>query len=281
MKPTFVAALCAVLCTGPGAALAQGEDDWEFQEDTARGIAVAAVRYDAGSAIIVQCREGALTAVMAGLPASAVGLNLQATRPDGRSDLQTWSPAGAAGAYRSTVPARDVRFMRGGGAFTVQTAEGETPTFRTVFDLPTQSDNLDRVLMACGWALTDDRDQLVRAGSEVTFQDPDGPSPREPRRGRGARPGRPEAPPPSATAAPVLPPAESQISCILRDLRLTDCRKDHPPTAASAEPRMARFLRALEGQRMFAPGGAVTEGRVIYPGGGGGALIVITRERLL
>ena len=276
MKPTFVAALCAIFCAGPSAAFAQDEDDWEFQEDTARRIAVAAVRYDAGSAIIVQCREGALKAVMAGLPASADGLDLQATRPDGRTDLQTWSPAGAAGAYRSTVPARDIRFVRGGGAFTVQTAEGATPTFRTVFDLPTRSANLDRVLTACGWALTDDRDQLARAGDEVRIGNTDAPPRREPPRGRRARAGRPDAPPPPP-GVPVLPPAARQISCVVRDLKLTGCRYDHPATAAEAGGA-ARLLRRLEGSQMEAPEGAVTEGRVFYPAV---QLITITREGLI
>ena len=277
MRPTLVAALCAILCAGSTAAMAQDEDDWEFQHEPSMNQMVAAVRYDAGVAIIVQCRDNALSAALVGMPAGVGGFEVQARRADGRTDTQAWAPGPQPGVFLSTVPARDIRFMRGGGLYSVRTPDGAARALRTNFDLPTQSANLDRVLTACGWGLTDDRDQLVRAGRAVSFRDPDA-RPYEPPRGRGARPGRPEAPPAPPPPPPSLPPAEGQVSCVLRDQRLTDCRKDHPPTAARAEPRIVRLLRDLEGQRMFAPDGTVTEGTVIFPGSGGGALIQVSRE---
>ncbi len=280
MRPTLLAALCAILCAGPTAVLAQDEDDWEFQHEASLNQTVAAVRYDAGVAIIVQCRDNALSAALVGMPAGVGALEVQARRADGRTDSQVWVPGPQPAVLVSTVPARDIRFMRGGGLYSVRTVEGATRALRTNFDLPTQSANLDRVLTACGWPLTDDRDQLARAGSEVTFQDSDA-SRREPRRGRGARAGVPDTPPPPPPPPPARV-AENQISCVLRDLRLTECRRDHPASAASAGPGIVRWLRELEGRRMFAPEGAVTEGKVFYPGGdGSGPLIQVTRERIL
>lgn len=282
MKPTLVAALCAILCSGPTGALAQDDDDWEFQHEPSLNQMVAAVRYDAGVAIVVQCRDHALSAALVGMPAGIGGIEVQARRADGRTDTQTWVPGPAPGILLSSVAARDIRFMRGGGTYSIRTADGAERALRTNFDLPTQSANLDRVLTDCGWALTDDRDQLARTSrAEVSFQDPHS-RPHERPRGRGARPGRPEAPQPSAPPVPVLPPAERQFSCVLHDLKLTACRYDHPATAADP-PGGNRLLHQLEGTEMFAPDGAITEGKVYYSGtgAGGGALIQVTREQLL
>ena len=281
MRLTLIAALCAFVCVGPTVAVAQDEDDWEFQHEASLNQTVAAVRYDAGVAIVVQCRDNALSAALVGMPAGVGGFEVQARRADGRTDTQTWAPGPQPGVFLSTVPARDIRFMRGGGLYSVRTPDGAPRALRTNFDLPTQSANLDRVLTACGWPLMEERDQLVRAGREVSFGDPNA-RPRERPRGRGARPGRPDAPPPPAPAPPVLPPAERQFSCVLRDLKLTGCRYDHPATAADP-PGGVRFLRQLEGTEMYAPEGAITEGKVYYSGTGGGSgpLIQVTREQLL
>jgi hypothetical protein len=127
MKPTLLAALCAMACAGPTAALAQDEDDWEFQHEASLNQTVAAVRYDAGVAIVVQCRDNALSAALVGMPAGVGGFEVQARRADGRTDTQTWAPGPQTGVFLSTVPARDIRFMRGGGLYSVRTPDGATP----------------------------------------------------------------------------------------------------------------------------------------------------------
>lgn len=262
MKTGLVAA-CGLVAAmlAPIAAHAQ-DDDWEFAEDAGRHLSVAAVRYDAGMAIIVQCRDGALTTVMTGLPVAAETLELQATRADGRRDTQTWGSGGAAGAFRSETAARDVRFLRGGGSYGLRTVAGATPTLATTFDLPTQSANLDRVLTACGWALTDDRDGLTRASRSVSLTDPEASTPR-PRRSTSrdiTGQGRPVERPVPRTPAPA--PAEQQFSCIIRDTRLADCRPDHPPPVGAE--LVQRAVALLNGRRVFAPNGAATEGEVIF-----------------
>lgn len=258
MKRTLAVTACAVLCAGQAAAFAPQDDDWEFQQDESRKLTVAAVRYDAGVAVIVQCREGALTAALVGLPVSTGPLVLEASRADGRGDSQAWTPAGAEGVYRSTVPARDVRFMRGGGAYSVHTAGGAATTFRTTFDLPAQSANLERVLAACGWAVTDERDLLARA--DVTFGEPNARPHRTSRPRPGARSARRETPPVPPVTAPL--PAEDQISCIVRDLRLTGCRPDHAPREGQD---LAAAARRMEGTEVHAvEGAAPPEGTVLY-----------------
>jgi hypothetical protein len=263
MRSLLLAALCAGLCAGPTAALAQDEDDWEFHHEASLNQTVAVVRYDAGVAIVVQCRDRALSLALIGMPAGAGGLEVQAQRADGRTDLQTWVPGPAPGILMSSVPARDIRFLRGGGLYSVRTVDGAPRTLRTNFDLPTQSANLDRVLTACGWGLTDDRDQLSRAGrAEISFRDPDAPPPRERPRGRGARAGIPEAPAPAGPPVQQLPVAELQISCVLQDLKLTGCRFDLP--AAATAPDAARTLRRMEGGQLYALEGATPDGKVVF-----------------
>lgn len=257
MKRILTAALCAVLGAGQAAATTPQDDDWEFQEDPAQNLMVAAVRYEAGAAIVVQCRAGALTAVLVGLTPAPGGLELNATRADGRQDIQAWAPAGSPGAFRSETAARDVRFMRGGGRYSLRTAEGAATRLRADFDLPTQSANLDRVLTGCGWALTDDRDLIARVGNEVSLSDPNAPpsrrrrGPSRPRAEGGSRSESPNSPP--------LPPAETLVSCIIRDQHLTECRVDHPP-APGARSRAESLL----GRRIYAADAAATEGRVMF-----------------
>lgn len=257
MKRILTAALCAVLGAGEATAAPQ-DDDWEFQEDPAHNLMVAAVRYDGGAAIIVQCRAGALTAVLVGLTPSDSELELWATRADGRNDAQVWAPAGAAGAFRSKTAGRDARFLRGGGSYSLRTPEGAATRLRADFDLPTQSANLDRVLTGCGWALSDDRDGLARVGNEVSLSDPEA---RPSRRRSG--PGRPRAQgngrSETAPSAPPPPPAETLVSCIIRDQHLTECRVDHPP-APGARSR----ANSLQGRQIYAADVAATEGRVMF-----------------
>lgn len=276
MRLTIAATLCVLMGAGQAAASGPQDDDWEFAEDQARQLTVAAARYDNGPSIIAQCREGALSLLLIGMPPGTETIELNATRAGGRADVQDWRPAGAEGVFRSSVPARDTRFMRGGGAYAVRTGDGVTPAFAATFDLPTQSANLDKVLSACGWAMDDDRDQLARAtGASLT--DPDA---RAPRRStsrsiterRNQR--QPPPPPPPASVAP----AEQQISCVVRAMKLRDCRRDHPSDAQA--PAVARWLTQLDGMRVYGGEARAAEGKVFYVGTGG-PLITVTREELL
>jgi hypothetical protein len=277
MKTELCAGLAMAVGLGLASAAAAQDDDWEFQEDAARHISVAAVRFDGGAAVVVQCRDNALTAVLAGMPAGAGDVALQATRADGRADVQTWVSAGAAGALRSTEAHRDARFLRGGGAFVIRTAAGVTPPFSGSFDLPAQSANLDRVLTACGWPLTDDRDGVARATGEVSLVNPNRAPPRRSRSVQNwQQPQRrePEAAPPGP---PPVSPAERQISCIVRNERAVDCRLDHP--AALATPAEAT-LRRVEGERLYGDDVEAAEGKVFFLFGRS-PLVVVTREVLI
>lgn len=265
MKTVTFAGLAMTAGLGLATTAAAQDDDWEFQHDPAQNIAIAAARYDAGQMIVVQCRDGKLTAVVTGLPASAEPLRLNAARADGRSDQQTWTAAGAAGAYRSNAPGRDVRFMKGGGLYSVQTADGAEPSFRGAFDLPTQSANLDRVLTTCGWSTTDERDALGIAPG-VSLTDPGARRPARRQRSALSRAPRREVEPP--VGAPVTPPAEQLVSCVVRDMHLKECRAEHQ--ASAARPDIVRALRFYEDREVYATEGsdaAANEGKVVFLNG--------------
>lgn len=258
-------AVLAASAAAMSAAAQSQDDDWEFQEDAARGITVAAARYNGGQMILVQCRQGRLTAVLTGLPQSSESLQVQAVRTDGRSVSQGWQPAGAPGAYQAASPGRDVRFLRGGGRYSLRTSDGAATPVAVDFDLPSQSANLDRVLTTCGWATTDDRDLLPDA-TEISVADPNAePFRVERRRGAPRASGRaPDGPP--MPAAP--PPAEREISCIVRAMHLRECRAMHPASAEQSEVRSA--VSYFEGREVYpVPGkdAAASDGKLVHVSG--------------
>ncbi len=244
MTKGFLAAAALMMLTAPSIASAQ-DDDWEFQEDPARKLSVAAVRYEGGQMIVLQCEDGRLRLAVTGLPQSDAQIHLTGTRADGRSAEQVWAPI-APGVYRSASPGRDARFLRGGGVYAMRAGPDATTALSANFDLPSESENLDRVLTACGWALEDDRDLLEEA--EEVQLDP-------PRRGRGP------------DAWPYRPPAnpEHEVSCIVRGMRLRDCRADHPAYVRNDHVRS--LIRSTEGRKVYVVEGvdaSATEGKVFH-----------------
>ena len=228
MKTELCLGLAMMAGLGFASAAVAQDDDWEFQEDPARQLSIAAARYDAGQMIVVQCRQGGLTVVLTGMPVTPGPIQVQATRADGRAVSQAWLPAGAPGAYRSASSGATVRFMRGGGLYALRT---ESPAFRASFDLPTQSANLDRVLTACGWATEDDRDLLPEATQAAwsirTI--------RRPSRARSAveaRPGR--RPRRRLPRSPAAAAREYGVSCIAAICTCGTCRPYIPPAPGSA-----------------------------------------------
>lgn len=240
---TMIPVLAAMLSLQPAMAFAQ-DDDWEFQQDAGRKLTVAAVRYDDGKAIIARCQDGDLKLVVVGLPEMTGSIvYLEGRRPDGRRDIQAWNPqsGGDAAALSSGVPARDIRFLRGGGAWGFYTLPGAPRAMRASLELPAQSANLDRVLAACQRSLQDDRDALPRA--KFGASEASSPSDAKPR--------------PPVRRGQVIGVAD--ISCIIRDLRFTDCRADYERPEGAAEDSLRQNSRRLEGEDRNA-----LEGTVVY-----------------
>ena len=230
---TMIPVLAVILTLQPALAFAQ-DDDWEFQQDAGRKLTVAAVRYDDGKAIIARCQDGDLKLVVVGLPEmTGASIYLETRRADGRQDVQDWNHEDEAGGevMSSGVPARDIRFLRGGGTWLLNTRAGAERPLRATLDLPSQSANLDRVLTACRRPLQDDRDALRRADPLY----------------RNAAPSKPKREELRRPQAPISGMAEG--SCIVRDLRFSDCRTDYErPRGVGREGLEMQSGRRLEGE---------------------------------
>lgn len=219
-------------------------DDWEFHEDAARGM-VAMARYSGGQSVIVQCKGGALNVLLVGLPVTGGGpRDFEAQRADGRRDRQSWRPGEAPNVLTATVIGRTVRFLRRGGDYSLALTEPGAPPVRVSFDMPTSFENLDRVIAACDWPLEDERDRLDQAEPGAFEWARTGGRRQGPREGEGTLIG------------------VSHHSCIIRGLRLSDCRVDHQLPRNSSDG--ARAARDLEGTRLSASDPAQVEGRVVY-----------------
>ena len=237
---TFVAAVISAVCLiEANSANAQSGDDWEFAEDTARNLSVAAVRFDGGQAIIVQCNAGELKVALQGLPdRTGPSHRLLAERTDGQTDVQTWQ-INAGRTWFSGVPSRDARFLRSSGVFKFRSASGQPSPLSAAFTLPSEHANLDRVLTACGYALRDDRDALARAEVMQTVVTSDSGS-------TAGAPGR-----------------SMEISCIIRNGNYQDCRVDHM-MPGQRESSARREAARWNGKRVNPADAAANEGRVSY-----------------
>lgn len=242
-----VSMLAATLAVQPMTAFAQ-DDDWEFQQDAGRKLAVAAVRYDDGKAVIARCQDGDLQLVVTGMADLATGAStyLESRRADGRADVQAWDLEGEAGSglMSSGVPARDMRFLRGGGTWRLSSRPGAERTMQMTLDLPPQSANLDRVLTACQRPLQDERDVLPRADTLYRHRTD------------------------SRVKSPARRPRVQTIlvaegSCIVRELRFSECRIDYERARGAGRDGMrVQNGRLLEGEDRDRLEGAVAYVRI-------------------
>ena len=128
----------------------------------------------------------------------------------------------------------------------MRTAEGEIPPMRATFDLPAASANLDRVITGCNWAIEDERDALEQPGPQ-SFEWARS-------RGRASRPA------PRRREGQLI--SVVHLSCIVRNLRLAECRADHQLPVSGPHGTVA--ARNMNGERLVAPDPASIEGRVVY-----------------
>lgn len=245
----LIGALAMALCLAPGPGFAQDADDWAFVETEEHGM-IAITEFAGGQAILAQCRDRELKVMLTGLPTTSErARNVQASRADGRHSPQTWLSSETPGVFTAAVPGRQARFLRGGGAYEMRTAEGEIPPMRATFDLPAASANLDRVITGCNWAIEDERDALEQPGPQ-SFEWASS-------RGRAPQTDRPRPRRRDGQLVSIV-----HLSCIVRNLRLAECRADHQLPVSGSHGSGA--ARNLNGERLVAPDPALVEGRVVY-----------------
>lgn len=148
LRGATVAAL--VLANGP-AAMAQQADDWDFGQDPARKLTIAAVTFD-NFGVAVRCVDDSFSVVVSGLPAAS-GRRSLGWRMGDRSDRQTsWvSPPNSPSAF-AVWPRSVATELSRGGALQIAAGDGEAMRRYTV-DIPPSSQAVGRVFEACGLSL--------------------------------------------------------------------------------------------------------------------------------
>lgn len=241
MVSTLSIAAVTVGAAAAFGAMAQPSDDWDYAGDAARGLSMARVEYASGAGVFVQCQAGVLTVAIAETPLSAEAFaSSMIERPGERPAEVSW--ISTADRRLATSSSRRVaRLFYRGGAVRMRSIEGEGQPFRTEFDVPVQGRGLAQVLGDCGTPLTDDRDLLPSAEPLLTAI----PAVSFPRRYSPRRGERQWV----------------EISCIVRQARLSDCRSD---LQIPANPEAgAAVAREAEGTPVRVSDVAAAEGGVI------------------
>ena len=216
----------------------QEGDDWDVTSAPDRDLVVATVQYASGAGIGIQCQGGKLKVVVVGMPTSTDEFRVfNATLANGDTRRTYWT--GNAGPM-TTGSARLARFLKQGGKLTLTSLPDAPHPARAEFDLPAQTSGIDQVLSACGYPLSDPRDDLPQSDDLLS-----------------ARP-RLEMPPSAMNRHPIF---EVELSCIIASGRLSQCQSDHqiPRDPVGGE----RTARAANGAATRLTDLAAAEGRVI------------------
>lgn len=140
-------ALTAALLASGGPAVAQDGDDWDYGENAAQKLSIAAVSFE-NFGIAVRCMDGNLSVLMAGLPAGSGRRTLNYRVGQGPEYASNWisSPGGTtAFAFWPRAVARD---LSEGGRLTVTVPTADGPR-RITADIPRSGEAVGRVFRDC------------------------------------------------------------------------------------------------------------------------------------
>lgn len=145
------AALLSCLLLAPGSATAQDADDWDYGEDPARRMAVAAVTFE-NFGVAVRCIDENLSVVLSGLPASSGERTLRYGMGDGAEADSRWISGRDSTAAFSIWPRAVGTDLSRGGRLSLDVPDGERRR-RFAVDLPPSTTSVARVFRACGHEL--------------------------------------------------------------------------------------------------------------------------------
>jgi hypothetical protein len=144
---TAMALVAALLASGGPAVAQDAGDDWDFGEDRAQKLSIAAVSFE-NFGVAVRCMDGSLSVLMAGLPAGSGRRTLNYRVGQGPEYASNWisSPGGTtAFAFWPRAVARD---LSQGGRLTVTIPTDDGPR-RITTDIPPSREAIGRVFRAC------------------------------------------------------------------------------------------------------------------------------------
>lgn len=248
LRIPFGAALLFSAIAASGASRSQDADDWDFGTDASKGVTLASVEFGNGASVAVWCQENRLVLLFDGVPASDTETRPISITREGGLTRRSYLARVEGSSLVRTEDARAARLLRAGGQITVSSIAGDARPMRMQFDLPAQSTSVGRVLTACGYPLTDDRDTLPDASDLVA---------RYPRLEMASFSNR-------------YTTVKVELSCIISGDRLTDCRSDHE-TPSAPEVGSATARRA-NGALVTLKDGVVADGSLLE--------IVVTGSRV-
>lgn len=211
-RPGLIGLALSVALAGASPARAQdGVEDWDLTIDPAQQVSLASLDFG-GNALALRCKGGVLDFLLTGVPATTESFRTVRVTAGGIVDEpQTWLTQPGLSVLSPSEPGRLARLLRAGGELVlrVEPASADDRSLRYQLAIPPSGAALDRVLSACGEALTEDWDLRPRLGPDQsvtwTYQT------------------QPEYPEIAALAG--APHGVVRIACIVPDAgRFRDCR---------------------------------------------------------
>ena len=158
MRQQRTIALTGVLVTTMafgGPAAARDGDDWDYGEDPARKLSIAAVSFESFG-VAVRCVDGSLSVVLSGLPVDSGQRRLLYSMGGDPEVESLWVSGSASTSAFALWPRSVATAMSRGGRLSVAARDGEA-TRRYAVDLPASSSSVGRVFRACGHELDPSR----------------------------------------------------------------------------------------------------------------------------
>lgn len=220
-------------------AYAQADDDWVVSADANQDLVVAEAHYSAGQSIKVQCVAGQITVGLMGIPASSESTrSFRRQRDSGPIEVSVWE-VGADGETLIQRSPRTIRSLKRDAVLRLDSIDSEQDQIVIALPLPSQSSGIDTVMSACGRSVEDDRDELLDASTLVTKF-------------------------PVVQMAPFssrqFTVVTLELSCLIKNSRLADCRPEYEwPNAGIGQ----RTARNANGSRLQLSDPAVAEGGLL------------------
>lgn len=147
---TLSVLLCGVLAAS-GPVAAQDGDDWDFGQDPARDLTIAAVSFD-NFGVAVRCMGDSLSVVVSGLPTDSGMRQVRYAMNEEPDRDSQWVSGQNSNAAFAVWPRSVAEELRHGGRLVLLTPEGQTWR-RYQVDLPASGSAVGRVFQACGHTL--------------------------------------------------------------------------------------------------------------------------------
>lgn len=126
----------------------QEADDWDYGEDPARNLSIAAVTFE-NFGVAVRCLDGHLGVVFSGLPAASGLRTIRHRIDDGEEYAASWISGPDSSSAFAIWPRHVATGLSRGGRLSVVVPDGEE-TVRYSVELPASGTSVRRVFNACG-----------------------------------------------------------------------------------------------------------------------------------